>query len=159
MTERIPDPAGAPYEVYLVDPGARASHVVTLVQEVTRGSTAECATLVHDAPSRIAGFATQQAAEDLAARFREFDAVAIVRRPGEQQEAEPPLDVLVPQPRVPLGVGLIVLGVVQVGLAVWWLVRMPPPESRPELLAAAGMVLGILAVLAGVWKLRTTELD
>ena len=57
----------APYEVYLVDPGARASHVITLVQEVTHLSTPECAELVHDAPSRIASFTNRSAAEDLAA--------------------------------------------------------------------------------------------
>src|SRR5438552_934045 len=71
------------YDVYLVDPGVRASHVITLIQEVTHGSTMECAAMVHDTPARIASFSSRQAAEDLAARFREFDALAIVRRPGE----------------------------------------------------------------------------
>jgi len=77
-------PSETPYEVYLVDPGARASHVITLIQEVTQRSTPECAELVHDTPARIASFASRQAAEDLVTRFREFDAIATVRRPGEQ---------------------------------------------------------------------------
>src|ERR1043166_7550350 len=55
----------APFEVYLVDPGVRASHVITLVQEVTHLDTAASATLVHDAPSRIAGFSSRVAAENL----------------------------------------------------------------------------------------------
>jgi hypothetical protein len=157
MAELIP--TEAPYEVYLVDPGARASHVITLVQEVTRLSTAECAALVHDAPARIAGFANRQAAEDLAARFREFDAVAIVRRPGEESAPEPPPASVVPQPRLFVAIGLILLGAAQIVVAVGWLIRTPGPGSRPELLGTAGLGLGVLALVAGIWKLRSRELD
>jgi hypothetical protein len=157
MAELIP--TEAPFEVYLVDPGVRASHVITLVQEVTRLSTADCAALVHDTPARIAGFASQKAAEDLAARFREFDAVAIVRRPGDKGAPEPPPPSVVPQPRLFVAMGLMVLGVAQLVVAVSWLLRTPGPGSRPELLGAAGLVLGVLALVAGIWKLRSRELD
>src|SRR6478609_8901107 len=100
MAELIP--VEAAYEVYLVDPGVRASHVITLVQEVTRRSTPECAALVHDAPALVAGFATRQAAE-------------------EQAAPEPPPPSVIPQPRVPVAIGLILLGVIQLGVAIWWL--------------------------------------
>jgi hypothetical protein len=149
----------ATYEVYLVDPGARATHVITLVQEVTRRTTAECAELVHDAPSRIAEFASRQTAEDLAARFREFDAVAIVRRPGEAGPVAPPeLGVALP-PRLLVGGGLLLLGLVQLGVALWWLVQAGSPGHRPEMPAVGGLALGVVAIAAGIWKLRTRELD
>jgi hypothetical protein len=157
MAELIP--VEAPFEVYLVDPGARPSHVITLVQEVTRRSTPECATLVHDAPARVAAFSNRKAAEDLVARFREFDAVAIVRRPGEKAGPAPPPPSVVPQPRLVVALGLIVLGVAQVALALSWLLHTPGPGSRPELLGAGGLVLGIVALVAGIWKLRRDDLD
>jgi hypothetical protein len=159
MAERTPLPIEAPYEVYLVDPGARASHVITLVQEVMQLSTPECAALVHEAPARIAGFSSREAAENLIARFREFDAVAIVRRPGDQAAPEPPPPSVVPQPRVPVAVGLVLLGVLQIGVALWWLAPAGDPEGRRVLLGVGGLVLGVLAVVAGIWKLRRDDLD
>ena len=63
--------------VFSVSVALSVAAVAWLVQEVTRRSTPECAALVHDAPAQVAGFTTRQAAEDLAARFREFDAVAM----------------------------------------------------------------------------------
>jgi hypothetical protein len=152
-------PTDMPYDVYLVDPGVHASHVVTLIQEVTQCSTAEAAVLVHDTPARIASFATRQAAEDLAARFREFDALAIVRRPGEKGLPSPPPPSVIPQPRVPVAIGLIALGIAQLGLALWWLIQGPGEGGRLILLGVGGLVLGALAVLAGIWKLRSRELD
>jgi hypothetical protein len=149
----------AVFEVYLVDPGARASHVITLVQEVTHRSTAECAELVHDAPSRIAEFASRQAAEDLAARFREFDAVAIVRRPGQAGPTEPPEVGVALPPRLLVGGGLLILGLVQLVLAVWWMIQTSAPGHRVELPAVGGLALGAVAIAAGIWKLRTRELD
>lgn len=147
------------YELYLVDPGTRSSHVVTLLQEVTRRSTAECAEMVHDTPVHIASFTTRQAADDLAARFREFDAVAIVRRPGEKGLPEPAPPSAVPQPRVPVAIGMIVLGVLQLGLALLWLVQAPTAGGKELLLGIGGLVLGALATAAGVWKLRRDDLD
>jgi hypothetical protein len=151
--------ADTPYEVYLVDPGVHASHVITLLQEVTQASMPECAAMVHDTPARVASFATRQAAEDLIARFREFDALAIVRRPGEKGLPSPPPPSVIPQPRLPVAIGLIVLGVTQFGLAVWWLGQGPGEGGRLLLLGVGGLVLGALAVLAGIWKLRSRELD
>ena len=148
-----------PYEVYLVDPGARASHVITLVQEVTRRTTPECAEMVHDTPARIASFVNRQAADDLAARFREFDAVAIVRRPGEKGLPEPPPAGVVPQPRLLVGAGLIALGLLQLAVAVWWLAQPSGPGGRTAFPAIGGLVLGAMAFAAGIWKLRSHELD
>lgn len=147
------------YEVYLVDPGAHASHVITLIQEVTQLGTAECAALVHDTPARIAVYSSREAAEDLAARFREFDALAIVRRPGEKAPPEPPPLTVVPAPRAPMGIGLIALGVLQLGLAGWWLLQPPAGGGQLLLPGIGGLLLGLLTLLAGVWKLRGRELD
>lgn len=147
------------YDVYLVDPGARASHVITLIQDVTQRSTPECAEMVHDTPARIASFSNRKAAEDLAARFREFDAVAIVRRPGEKMPPSPPPPSVIPQPRVPVALGLMVLGAIQVCLALGWLIQGSGEGGRRVLLGVGGLVLGTLAVLAGIWKLRSRELD
>jgi hypothetical protein len=149
----------APYEVYLVDPGPRSSRVITLLQEVTGRSTPECAEMVHDTPARIAGLSSRQAAEDLTARFREFDAVAIIRRPGEKGLPEPPPQSIIPQPRMPVGIGLIVLGILQLGVALWWLVQTPAPGGGTELPGVAGLLLGLVALVAGAWKLRSRELD
>jgi hypothetical protein len=152
-------PSDTPYEVYLVDPGVHASQVLTLLQEVTQLSTPECAAMVHETPTRIACFSTRQAAEDLIARFREFDALAIVRRPGEKGLPSPPPPSVIPQPRVPVAVGLIALGLTQLGLALWWLIQGSGEGGRLILLGIGGLVLGVLAVLAGIWKLRSRELD
>jgi hypothetical protein len=148
-----------PFEVYLVDPGAHPSHVITLLQEVTQLGTAECAAMVHDTPARIAGFTTRKAAEDLVARFREFDALAIVRRPGEKGLQPPPPPAVIPQPRVPVAIGLIALGVILVGQALWWLLPTPGEAGRLVLLGVGGLALGALSVVAGIWMLRSRDLD
>ena len=153
------NPSDTPYEVYLVDPGAHASHVITLIQEVTQLSTSECAAMVHDSPARIAAFTSRVAADDLVARFREFDAIAIVRRPGEKGLQDPPPPTVIPQPRVPVGIGLIALGVLQLGLAFWWLLQSPAEGGRLVLPGIGGLVLGAVTLLAGIWKLRSHELD
>ena len=140
-------------------PGGRASHVVTLVQEVTRRSTADCATLVHDAPSRIAGFSNRKAAEDLVARFREFDAVAIVRRPGEKGVPAAPPPSVVPRPRVPIAHRVDRAGHRAGGGGDRVVDQPPAPGSRPELLGVGGLILGVVAVVAGIWKLRRDDLD
>lgn len=151
--------ADAPYDVYLIDPGARASHVITLIQEVTRRSTPECAEMVHDTPARIATFSERQAAEDLAARFREFDALAIVRRPGEKTPGAPVPPSVVPRPRLPVAVGLIILGLIQTVVAIGWLFPGSGGGGRQVLLGVGGLVLGFLAAFAGIWKLRRDDLD
>jgi len=115
--------------------------------------------MVHDTPARIASFSSRQAAEDLVARFREFDALAIVRRPGEKGLPSPPPPSVIPQPRVPVAIGLIALGITQLGLALWWLFQEPSEGGRRILLGVGGLVLGSLATWAGIWKLRSRELD
>lgn len=152
-------PSDTPYEVYLVDPGVRASHVITLLQEVTQRSTAECAKMVHATPARIAAFTSRVAAEDLVTRFREFDALAIIRRPGEKGLQDPPPPAVIPQPRVPVAIGLIALGIAQIGLAFWWLLQAPDEGGRLMLPGIGGLVLGALTLVAGIWKLRSHELD
>jgi hypothetical protein len=58
-----------------------------------------------------------------------------------------------------VAIGLIVLGVTQFGLALWWLAQARGEGGRLLLLGVGGLVLGALAVLAGIWKLRSRELD
>jgi hypothetical protein len=152
-------PADAPYDVYLIDPGTHGSQVITLVQEITRLSTPECAEMVHDTPARIASFTERRAAEDLAARFREFDALAIVRRPGEKTPGSPVPPSVVPQPRLPVAIGLIVLGIVQTVVAIGWLLPGSEGGARHVLLGMGGLLLGFLATFAGIWKLRRDDLD
>lgn len=149
----------APYEVYLVDPGARAARVITLLQEVTQRSTPECAEMVHETPARIAAFTERRAAEDLVARFREFDALAIVRRPGERTPGTPVPPSVVPRPRVPVAWGLIILGVIQTAVAIGWLFPGTAGGGREVLLGMGGLLLGFLATFAGIWKLRRDDLE
>jgi hypothetical protein len=58
-----------------------------------------------------------------------------------------------------VGVGLIVLGLLQLGVAVWWLVQSPSSGGRASLPVIGELILGMLALWAGVWKLRSRELD
>jgi uncharacterized membrane protein YqjE len=58
-----------------------------------------------------------------------------------------------------VAIGLIALGVAQLVLALWWLLQGQGEGGRLILLGVGGLVLGVLAVLAGIWKLRSRELD
>jgi len=66
---------------------------------------------------------------------------------------------VIPQPRVPVAIGLIVLGVVQLGLAFWWMLQAPGEGGRLVLPGIGGLVLGVLTLVAGIWKLRSRELE
>jgi hypothetical protein len=65
----------------------------------------------------------------------------------------------VPQPRLLVGGGLLVLGLLPLGLAIWWLLSSPGGEESQVLLGIGGLVLGLVAAFAGYWKLTRTDLD
>jgi hypothetical protein len=44
-------------------------------------------------------------------------------------------------------------------VAIWWLAPTGDPEGRQVLLGVGGLVLGVVAVTAGILKLRSRELD
>jgi hypothetical protein len=140
---RLPDPQDQ-FAVYLLDPGPQGPGVLTLLQEITGGSTSQCAQMVQTSPAFVTACRTRAAAEDLVARLREFDAVAVVRpmsQPLAEGDRSDPLgtDSL---PAVPwLLAGLAVL---QLLAALWWLL------DGKLLSGIGGLLLGAIVLTASI---------
>jgi len=81
----------ARYAVYLVDPGANRPGVLVLIGEVLGLAPEAAATYLEEYPSLISFFETEAAARNLADRFRDFDAIAVVR-PAHQPLAPAPVE-------------------------------------------------------------------
>jgi hypothetical protein len=110
----------AGFAVYLVDPGPNLPGVLGLIQEVAGLTTEAAAESLREFPSVVGFFESEQSARDLAARFREFDAVAVVRPAGQPLAPAPVEEVdTLPAQRV-LRVVLLLLGVGQLGVCVLW---------------------------------------
>jgi hypothetical protein len=135
------------YAIYLLDPGPHSAGVMTLLQEVTGGSTSQCAQMVHTSPAFVTACRTRPAADDLVARFREFGAVAVVRpasNPLPEGERSDPLGPDAP-PAVPWALSL--LGLLQIAAAIWWI------ADHKTLPGIAGLLLGAIVLAAGLWTL------
>lgn len=128
----------AQFAVYLVDAGPKPAGVVRLLQEITERPLDECAEMMQRSPALISLFHTEEAARDLVARCREFDAMAIIRPAAE------PVEEYEPEPFTPAPVQrllqrlLTVLGLVQIGVGIHWFTR------GWHLMALGGVVFGII---------------
>src|SRR5213080_4265009 len=130
----------ARFAVYLVDPGPNRAGVLVLLEEVLGLRQEAAAEYLLEFPSLISFFETESAARNLADRFRDFDAVAVVR-PADKPLAPAPVeqvDVLPVQRAV--RIALLVLGVVQLVVAVLWI-----REGR--------IAAGIFGLLLGLYVL------
>jgi len=135
------------FAVYLLDPGPRGSGVITLLQEVTGASTGNCAQMVRTSPTYVTGFHTRSSAEDLVARFKEFDAIAVVRPVSKPLREGASAEVAREQtPAIPVLVFLLALA--QLGVSALWL------WDGRLISAAVGVILAIVAMIASVLMFR-----
>lgn len=110
----------ARFAVYLLDPGPDLPGVRVLLQEILGVTPEGASDYLARFPSLISYHETETAARRLTERFRDFDAVAVVRKAGKAPRAAPVEEVeLLPIQRV-IQWALVVLGVVQLGVAAWW---------------------------------------
>jgi hypothetical protein len=145
---RRTDPDQHKFAVYLIDPGPRGTGVISLLQEVTGASTGNCAQMVRTSPAFVTTCRTKAAAEDLVARFKEFDAIAVVRPIGRPlREVPEPSLLREPAPRV-LPIVLVLLAVAQILVSVWW------ARGGNLLGAAGGAVLALLVLAASILAFR-----
>jgi hypothetical protein len=118
MSRRSPE---ARYAVYLVDPGPDRAGILVLMEEVLGIGREEAAAYLRDFPSLISFFETEPAARNLASRFRDFDAVAVVRAADQPLAPAPVEEVALAPAQRPLQIALVVLGVIQIGVSLLWL--------------------------------------
>lgn len=148
MAMRRTDPDENRFAVYLVDPGPRGSGVIALIQEVTGASTGNCAQMVRTSPTFITSCRSRGAAEDLIARFKEFDAVAVVRPTGRPMREGSSADVLHRSTPRFVPYGLMLLGIAQLGVALWW------ARDGRMLASVGGAVLAVVVLVSSVLFLR-----
>lgn len=145
----------ARYAVYLVDPGPNRPGIMVLLEEVLGVNPAAAAEFLRDFPSLISFYETEAAARNLADRFRDFDAVAVVR-PADKPLAPAPVEEveLLPAQRV-IQVILMVLGVVQLGVSALWLQQGLQPGHEGYLAASFfGFILGVYVLVYFGLRLR-----
>jgi len=130
----------AQFAVYLVDPGPQPARIVPFLEEVTGRPLEECAELLQRSPALVSLFHTRVSAEDLVARCREFEAIAIIRpasEPVDEVEAEP----FAPAPvQRALHVVLVLLGAAQLYVGVQWI------REQRLLTGIAGLIFGALVM-------------
>jgi hypothetical protein len=148
MAIRRTDPDENRFAVYLVDPGPRGSGVIALIQEVTGASTGNCAQMVRTSPTFITSCRTRGAAEDLIARFKEFDAVAVIRPAGRPLREGPSAELMTRSTPRPVPYLLMLLGVAQLGMALWW------ARDGRMLAAVGGAILSVVVMISSVLLLR-----
>jgi hypothetical protein len=109
------------WAVYLVDPGPNRPAILALLGEVLALRPEDAAEYLRDFPSLISFFDTEATARTLAGRFRDLEAVAVVRR-GDSPLAPAPVEAVdaLPAQRV-VRKALLVLGVMQIGVSILWL--------------------------------------
>jgi hypothetical protein len=138
----------AKFAVYLIDPGPRGSGVIALLQEVTGDSTGTCAQMVRASPSFVTACRTRGAAEDLVARFKEFDAIAVIRPIGRPLREGAPNELLQQGTPRAVPIVLLVLALAQLALSAWWV-----HEGNP-LSAVGGAILAVVVLVASAAMLR-----
>ncbi len=110
----------AGYAVYLVDPGPDRPGLLVLLGQVLGLRPEDAAEYLREYPSLIGFYETELAARNLADRFREFDAIAVVR-PADQPLAPAPVVQVDPAAAQPwLRAALLTLGVIQLAVAYVW---------------------------------------
>jgi hypothetical protein len=131
----------ARFAVYLVDPGSNRAGLLAFLQEILVVDTAGAVEYLKEYPSLISFCETEKAAKNLAARFSEFDAVAVVR-PADQPLAPAPVQAVEDASPIQraIQITLFVLGIVQLGICTIWL--------REGRVAAAffGFLLGVYVI-------------
>jgi hypothetical protein len=145
---RRTDPDQHKFAVYLIDPGPRGTGVISLLQEVTGASTGNCAQMVRASPTFVTTCRTRAAAEDLVARFKEFDAIAVVRPIGRplRERSEPSLLGEATPGLIPIA--LILLALAQIAVALWW------ARGGNVLGAVGGGVLAVIVLIASIALFR-----
>lgn len=139
----------AQFAVYLVDPGPDRPGILVLIQEITGLGPEPAAEFLTHFPSLISLCESEAAARNLAGRFRDFDAVAIVR-PADAPLAPAPVEEVQLSPaQTTIQRILFVLGLVQVGLALWWAI-----EGRYAS-ALFGFLLGLYVLIYFGLRLRS----
>jgi hypothetical protein len=138
----------AQYVVYLVDPGSNRPGIMMLLQDLLGVNPEGAAEYLRDFPSPISSFAAEADARALASRFRDFDAVAVVR-PADKPLAPAPVEEIDTSP-VQRGVQvlLMLLGVAQLGAAGLWFW-----EGR-VVAAFFGLLLGVYVLIYFGLRLR-----
>jgi hypothetical protein len=110
----------ARYAVYLVDPGSNRAGLLVLLQEVLGVNREAAAGYLVTYPSLISFYETESAARNLADRFRDFDAVAVVR-PADKPLAPAPVEEVDATPaQRAVQWAILVLGVIQIGVSLLW---------------------------------------
>jgi hypothetical protein len=132
------------FAVYLLDPGPHGPGVMSLLQEITGGSTSQCAQIVRTSPSLVTSCRTRPAAEDVVTRLREFDAVAVVRPLSSPLPEGGSADPLGPDAPPAIPWALAVLGGLQILVALWWLF------DGKHLAGVAGLLLGAIVLAASL---------
>jgi hypothetical protein len=145
---RRTDPDQHRFAVYLIDPGPRGTGVISLLQEVTGASTGNCAQMVRTSPTFVTTCRTRAAAEDLVARFKEFDAIAVVRPIGRplREQSEP--SALGESTSGVIPILLVLLALAQIGVSLWW------ARAGNILGAAGGGVLAVIVLIASIALFR-----
>jgi hypothetical protein len=139
------------YGVYLLDPGPRGTGVVSLLQEITGGSTSQCAEMVRASPSLVATYRTRPAAEDVVTRLREFDALAVVRPMSQPLPEGSADDALGPDAPPAIPWALATLAALQLLVAVGWILQ------GKHLSGVAGILLGVIVLFVSVKSLKRSR--
>jgi hypothetical protein len=145
---RRTDPDPHKFAVYLIDPGPRGTGVISLLQEVTGASTGNCAQMVRASPAFVTSCRTRAAAEDLVARFKEFDAIAVVRPVGRPLREIPEPALLGEGAPRAVPIALVLLALAQIAVALWW------ARGGNLLGAIGGAVLAALVLVASIAAFR-----
>jgi hypothetical protein len=135
----------ARYALYLVDPGPNMPAVLGLLQEMLGVDQAGAAETIQELPALLRFYETEEAARELARRFSEFEAVAVVRPANRPLAPAPVEEVRHPGSR-PLDLLLFALGFGLLGVSLLWL------RDGRHAAAFFGAVLGIYVVVYFGWR-------
>jgi hypothetical protein len=104
--------------------------------------------MVRTSPTFITACRTRGAAEDLVARFKEFDAVAVVRPVGRPLKEGLSADLLAPGTPRFVPYLLLLLGAAQLAAALFW------ARDGRMLAAVGGAILSVVVMVGSVFLIR-----